>query len=117
MYKARLKYFNKYSMQIYNHNNKELWQCLKRALRYLKGTDNIKLRFKKVANLNNILTKYVDSDWAANETDRRSTTGYLFKMFEKSFVSWSTMKQKSFAASSTEAEYLALFEGVRKLFG
>jgi len=97
-----------------NNNNKELWQCLKRVLRYLKGTVNIKLRFKKVANFNNILTGCVDSDWAGNETDRRSTTGYLFKMFENCLVSWSTMKQKSVAASSTEAEYMALFEGVRE---
>jgi len=70
-----------------NNNNKELWQCLKRVLRYLKGTVNIKLRFKKVANFNNVLTGYADSDWAGNETDRRSTTEYLFKMFENCLVS------------------------------
>jgi len=51
---------------------------------------------------------YVDSDWAGNETDRRSTTGYIFKMFENCSICWSTMKQKSVAASSTEAEYVTL---------
>jgi len=35
-------------------------------------------------------------------------------MFENCLVSWSTMKQKSVAALSTEAEYMALFEGVRE---
>jgi len=57
---------------------------------------------------------YVDSDWAGNETDRRSTTGYIFKMFENCSICWSTIKQKSVAASSTEAEYMALFEEVRE---
>jgi len=116
MYTGRLKYNTSISIlsRYTNNNNNELWQCLKRVLRYLKGTVNIKLRFKKVDNFNNILTGYVDSDWAVNETDRRSTTGYLFKMFENCLVSWSTMKQKSVAASSTEAEYMALFEGVRE---
>ena len=30
-----------------NKNNKELWQCLKRVLRYLKGSMNLKLVYKK----------------------------------------------------------------------
>lgn len=97
-----------------NNNNKELWQCLKRVLRYLKGTINLKLTFHKNININSILMGYVDSDWAGNETDRKSTTGFVFKMFENCLISWSTMKQNSVAASSTEAEYMALFEGVRE---
>lgn len=97
-----------------NNNNKKLWLCLKRVLRYLKGTVDLRLKFEKNVQFINILIGYVDSDWAGNETDRRSTTGYLFKMFESCLISWSTMKQKSVAASSTEAEYMALFEGVRE---
>lgn len=97
-----------------NNNNKELWLCLKRVLRYLKGTVDLRLKFEKNVQFSNILIGYVDSDWAGNETDRRSSTGYLFKMFESCLISWSTMKQKSVAASSTEAEYMALFEGVRE---
>ena len=30
-----------------NKNNKELWQCLKSVLRYLKGSMNLKLVYKK----------------------------------------------------------------------
>lgn len=97
-----------------NKNNKELWQCLKRVLRYLKGSMNLKLTYRK-GNSNQILSGYVDSDWGGDEgTDRRSTTGYLFKLFERCTISWNTKRQASVAASSTEAEYMALFEAVKE---
>lgn len=97
-----------------NKNNKELWQCLKRVLRYLKGTTDLKLCYKR-CEYNNILTGYVDSDWGGNDViDRKSTTGYIFKLFEHCSITWSTKKQLSVAASSTEAEYMALYEAVRE---
>ena len=56
-------------------NNKELWQNLKRVLRYLKGSSNIKLNYVR-GNYNEIISGYVDSDWGGHdENDRRSTTG------------------------------------------
>lgn len=97
-----------------NKSNEELWKCLKRVLRYLKGTVNLKLTFTKNLNCNNMFLGYVDSDWAGSTIDRKSTTGYLFKMFKESLINWSTKKQNSVAASSTEAEYMALFEAVRE---
>ena len=48
-----------------------------------------------------------DADWASNTIDRRSVSGYSF-YFQGSLVSWSAVKQKSIALSSTEAEYYAL---------
>lgn len=97
-----------------NKNNKELWQCLKRVLRYLKGTIDLKLCYKR-CDYNNILCGYVDSDWGGNDIrDRKSTTGYLFKLFDQCTITWSTKKQMSVAASSTEAEYMALYEAVRE---
>lgn len=97
-----------------NKNNKELWKCLKRVLRYLKGTSDLKLIYKR-CEYNQILTGYVDSDWGGNDTnDRKSTTGYIFKLFEKCTITWNTKKQQSVAASSTEAEYMALYEAVKE---
>ena len=56
-------------------NNKELWQNLKRVLRYLKGSSNIKLNYVR-GNYNEIISGYVDSDWGGHdENDRTSTTG------------------------------------------
>ena len=97
-----------------NKNNKELWQCLKRVLRYLKGSMNLKLVYKK-GNYHHLLSGYVDSDWGGDEgTDRKSTTGFIFKLFERCTISWNTKRQASVAASSTEAEYMALFEAVKE---
>lgn len=96
-----------------NKNNKELWQCLKRVLRYVKGSLNLKLIYKR-NEYTDTLSGYVDADWGNNETDRRSTTGYIFKLFENCTICWNTKRQTSVAASSTEAEYMGLFEAVRE---
>ena len=63
-------------------NNKELWQWLNRVLRYLKGTMDLKITYVRNSNFENVIVGYADSDWAGSETDRRSTTGYLFNMFD-----------------------------------
>jgi hypothetical protein len=86
---------------------------LKRILRHTKGTLEIKLIYKRY-DFGEILFGYVDADRANNETDRRSTTGYLFKMFNNCLVTWNTKRQNSVAASSIEAEYMALFEAVKE---
>ena len=52
------------------------------------------------------LIGYVDADWAGDKTDRKSTSGYLFKLGE-GVISWLSKKQGSVALSSTEAEYIA----------
>jgi len=97
-----------------NKNNRELWCYLKRVLRYLKGSINNKLTYRKT-NFQNMLLGYVDSDWGGNDdNNRRSTTGYLFKLFESCTVCWNTKRQTSVAASSTEAEYMALYEAVKE---
>ena len=83
-------------------------------LRYLKGSINIKLTYIR-KNYNHILSGYVDSDWGGNDSnDRKSTTGYIFILFEGCTICWNTKRQLSVAASSTEAEYMALFEGVKE---
>lgn len=97
-----------------NKNNIELWNCLKRILRYLKGSSDLKLTFTR-CDYKEIFTGFVDSDWGGNDVnDRRSTTGYIFKLFDNCTISWNTRRQSTVAASTTEAEYMALFEAVRE---
>ena len=53
-----------------------------------------------------MLFGYADADWASDINDRKSTSGYVFKLASAT-VSWSSKKQTSVALSSTEAKYIA----------
>lgn len=86
------------------------WKAAKRVLRYLKGTINNCLVFQK-GGLD--VTAYADADWANDDGDRRSYTGYVFTI-GKSIVSWESRKQKTVALSSTEAEYISLTEACKE---
>ena len=54
----------------------------------------------------NELISYSDSDWCGDLTDRKSTSGYVFK-FNDAAISWCTKKQLVIALSSCEVEYIA----------
>lgn len=96
----------------YNNNYTEYhWQCAKRILRYLKGTKHYKISFSKGTDVFD-LEGFVDSDWA-NDHDRKSYTGYVFKL-SGGPISWQSSKQKSTALSSTEAEYIGLSEASKE---
>jgi len=74
----------------------------------------MKLIFKRYAEFKNTLIGYVDSDWGGNEIDRKSTT---FRMFELNLIYWNRKRQNSVAASSNEAENMALSEAEGKRCG
>lgn len=94
--------------------NDYLWESLKRILKYVKGSLNVKLIYKRNNYYDHILDGFADSDWARNTNDRISTSGYLFRMFESNQICWNSKKQKSVACSSTEAEYMAMFEAAKE---
>ena len=54
-----------------------------------------------------------DSDFASDEDDRKSYTGYVFLICGGA-VSWSTHKQHTVALSSMEAEYMALSDAAHE---
>ncbi|KAH9309431.1 hypothetical protein KI387_037342, partial [Taxus chinensis] len=85
------------------------WKAAKRILRYLKGTVDLGLEYKK--NDNFFLTGYSDSDHAGNMDDRKSTSGFVFFMGSGP-ISWGSKKQNFVSRSSTEAEYRAAGEAV-----
>lgn len=59
------------------------------------------------------VTAYVDADWAGNEVDRKSFTGFVFKL-GCSTISWESRKQRTVALSSTEAEYMAFSDACKE---
>ena len=81
------------------------WSAVKRLLRYLKGTLNHGLFFRKHSPL--CLHAFADADWAGNLDDRTSTSGYIIFLGAHP-ISWSSKKQKTVAWSTTEAEYRAI---------
>jgi hypothetical protein len=59
------------------------------------------------------ITGYTDSDWAGDLDDRKSTSGYFFKLAGAA-VTWSSRKQSLIAQSTTEAEYIGCSEAARE---
>ncbi|XP_044482003.1 uncharacterized mitochondrial protein AtMg00810-like [Mangifera indica] len=73
----------------------------KRVLRYLKGTKDQGIWFKRVDEEK--LRGYVDSDWAGSVDDMKSITGYYFTLGLGIFY-WCSRKQEIVAQSTAEAE-------------
>lgn len=88
--------------------NEQHWLTAKHVMRYLKGTLDRELCYKK-SETSLKLVAYSDSDWAADLNDRRSTTGYCFSLTDEGpLISWKSKKQATVALSTCEAEYMAL---------
>ena len=84
-------------------------KATKRILRYLKGTIDLGLEFKKNENL--FLIGYSNSDHAGNMDDRKSTSGFIFFMGSGP-ISWGSKKQNFISFSSIEAEYQVVGEAI-----
>ncbi|GAB1869619.1 Gag-pol polyprotein [Camponotus japonicus] len=90
------------------------WNGLKRILRYIRGTLNYGLFYRRSGSGNDAaLMGYADADWAG-DADRKSTSGFLFRVYNAT-VLWATRKQTTVALSSTEAEYVALASAATEL--
>jgi len=83
----------------------------KQVLRYLKGTANHKLVFRRIPVTPSPILRFADSDFAGNINQRKSQGGYVFQVYNGP-VSWKSYKQSMVALSTTEAEYVACSEAV-----
>lgn len=88
------------------------WTACKRVLRYIKGTIQHGLLFRRSQTF--ILEGYADADWASDVSDRRSTSGYSI-FLGGNLIQWSSRKQKVVSLSSTEAEYRSLSQAATEL--
>ncbi|KAI0993459.1 hypothetical protein K3495_g14725 [Podosphaera aphanis] len=77
----------------------------KRVLRYLKGTADWNLYYPRKNEFT--LRGFTDSSYGNFIDDRKSCSGYIFRLGEAT-ISWSSKKQKTVALSTTEAEYIAM---------
>ena len=81
--------------------------ALKRILRYLAGTRNHGITYKHSPDPVTF-QGYADASYK-NRDDGKSTTGYVF-LAAGGAITWRSNKQTVTALSSTEAEYIALWE-------
>ena len=55
---------------------KDHWKAAKKVMRYLQGTKDYKLMYRRTSNLE--VVGYSDSDFAGCVDSRKSTSGYIF---------------------------------------
>ena len=89
----------------------EHWSAVKRIFRYLKGTVNLGLQY--FPSKNEECEGFADASWADDVDDRKSTSGYVFKL-SGAPITWKSKKQTSVALSTAEAEYLSLAAAVQE---
>ena len=83
------------------------WTAVKRIMRYLRGTTDFGLVYKKdITDNDPILEVYVDTDFAGDPVDRKSTSGFVVKL-NGTAVSWKSGKQDALSYSTLDAEYIA----------
>lgn len=86
-------------------------QAMKHVLRYVKGTTNMGLFFKR--NVSRDVIGYSDSSHNIDIDDGRSTSGYMFYL-GPSLITWTSQKQPTVALSSCEAEFMAATEAAKQ---
>jgi hypothetical protein len=87
---------------------KEHWTIVKRVFMYLCGTASYGLCYQGRSGLDRVLDihGFVDADWAGDLDHKRSTSGYVFKLFGGA-ISWMRKRQAVVSLSTTEVEYMA----------
>lgn len=85
------------------------WNAAVRVLDYVVTTRCLRLRLGGKLTCSG----FTDSDWAEDRNDRRSTTGYTFRIGSGA-ISWKSRKQPTVSLSSTEAEYKALADSCKE---
>ena len=78
--------------------------AVKRIFKYLKGTTNLGLFYRKSSDYS--LVGYCDADFAGDRVERKSTSGSC-QFLGENLISWSSKRQSTIALSTAEAEYIA----------
>ncbi|XP_020104098.1 uncharacterized protein LOC109721092 [Ananas comosus] len=86
-------------------------EAVRRILRYIKGTIDYGLLYRKGEACE--LRGYCDADYAGDHDTRRSTTRYAFNL-GSAVVSWCSKRQPTVSFSTTEAEYRSVAMAVQE---
>ena len=88
-------------------------EAVKWIRRYIKGTIDVGLVFKKNVTGKQECIRYIDSDYVGDLDKRRSKTGYVF-ILSQAPVSWRSTLQSIVTLSTIEAEYMAMTEAIKE---
>lgn len=88
------------------------WRAVKRVFRYLKGTMDFGLVYRKVNEPK--LVCYTDADWAGDHENRRSISG-MVSFLSTGPISYKSQQQPVVAMSTTESEYIAAAVAIKEL--
>lgn len=92
----------------------EDWNQLKRVVKYLKATHQLKLRVSNIQSNDLSLFGYADATWADDRVERKSNSGRIV-FFNGGTISWSCNKQSIVATSSCEAEFVSMSEASKEV--
>jgi len=82
-------------------------------MRYLKGTIDYSISYGIGKAESPNLQGFSDVDYAGDIVDRRSTIGHLY-LLNRGPITWSSIKQRCVATSTTESEYISLSEASKQ---
>jgi len=86
------------------------WQGVKHLLRYLRGTEDLGLHFKRGPSE---IVGFADSGFKTDRASGKSQTGWIF-MKNGASISWRSLKQTTTTTSTNHAELLAFHEAARE---
>jgi len=94
-----------------NNPGKRHWIAVKRIMRYLKGTVDCGILYD---GNNSTLKVYADADFANNEDNRKSISGYV-SVLANAPITWSSRQQRCVARSTAEAEYVSASDAAQEV--
>jgi len=89
--------------------------AISRVIAYLQNTKTLAIQYSAPTPGQPVFEAYSDSAFADDSITRRSSSGYLIKLFGGP-IDWKAYKQRSVTTSTTEAELHALTEAVREVY-
>lgn len=88
------------------------YRAAKHLLRYIRGTSDLVLTFDVNAD-ERTLQGCIDADWGGCPDTRRSTSGYLMRVWN-SLVAWKSKRQPTVSLSTMEAELMSGADAVKE---
>ncbi|MCH96254.1 putative reverse transcriptase (RNA-dependent DNA polymerase), partial [Trifolium medium] len=101
---SKIEAEGKVDQKLYRDPRESHLTVVKRIFRYLKGTTNLGLFYKKSNDYR--LSGFCDADYAGDRIERKSTSGNC-QFVGDNLIPWASKRQTTIALSTAEAEYIS----------